>query len=245
MLRGTSARLVFLSAVLLLAGACAFTPPNQPTINEGDGKQSRTFQLPAKELYKVAWTTAQNMGYQVWLGDPGQGIIRTDLKPAVTHGNCECGDWHGVPVQGNVDSCLFIKVTPRGQGSADLTVSAHYSTRFIARNGYGMITRDDTYRCGSKGGLEKIYLSSLASLAAHWAPSKNSSAMTATPPEVPPVSKEYLEAQKRRERMSYDATNEGEVEHPKLAMYKARLACGLINQREYAAWKKYLETQPY
>lgn len=167
--RGISSFLLFsLIVITSLVSGCAFSPVERPLIDVGQPLQNRYFDLPKTDLMEVCKVTAQNMGYSVIHEDPTSGIIRTGLKQIEIAGNANCGTWNGNQIGGFAGSAMEIKVKSLGDRKSMAEVDARFATRFQGKNLYGMVTRDESYRCASLGQLENQYFSSLTVLAEHW-----------------------------------------------------------------------------
>ncbi len=236
---------------LIFLGACAFSAVDRPQIGPQDGTMQSQFKLPPEDLYILAKITAGTMGYGILREDESTGKIVTDLKPITTVGNCECGTWNGVPVTGNVDSAMILTVSRIGAGVSSLKVQSRFAARFIGRNLYGMITRDETYRCAGTGALEKNFITTARNLAVNWKPGSGASMeVPKAKPQPKPSAVELKAAQLKAQKKKDDA---GDVDKsmdepiaptdPKLYRLKALYAMGLISKRSFEAQKALLEAR--
>lgn len=242
---------VMLLASLSFLGACAFSAVDRPQVGPKDGVLSGRFKLPLADTYDLAKVAAGTMGYKLMREDPATGKITTELKPIGTAGNCECGSWNGVPVQGMLDSALILTVSKIGAGVSELQVQALFAARFIGRNGYGMITRDETYRCAGTGALEQNYLTTARNLAVNWKP--GSSKDMVIPKAKPQPKLSALDLKVVKAKAAEKKRNAGDVDKsmdepiaptdPKYYKLKTLWVMGLISKREFEARKVLLEVK--
>ena len=147
-----------------MLSSCAFAPVERPPVTVVQNKPNRYFDMPHERTLDLASLAAESMGYNLVTDS---GLIRTNIKPILIQGNCNCGTWNGVTVTGYADSLLLIDVDKLSESKTQVSVEARFATRFQGRNLYGTVTRDETYPCASLGNLENQYFASLDRLVAH------------------------------------------------------------------------------
>ena len=162
--------------VLPLLAACAFAPVDRPVIGANAGSQERLINLPQDQAFKVAELAALSMGYDILISNKASGYLKTNAKSVPVQGNADCGAWNGTPVHGTMASALEIKVSERNKNQCSVTVWGFFGTKFQGRNLYGMVTREETYRCASAGTVENTYMQVLTRLAENWSPKKEEAA---------------------------------------------------------------------
>jgi len=237
-------RLVVVSALLgamALIGACAFAPVDRPVVDANQGSQQRAINLPAGPAFEVAVLAAKSMGYDLLVSNKAGGHVKTNIKAMPIQGNANCGAWHGVPIKGMASSALEIKVAEVGQNRSMVTVWALWGTRFQGRNVYGMVTRDESYRCASLGALESNYMEVLTRLAKNWSPREEKQAekavkdTEAAQPAAP--AKTTVKPQPQATAAAQDASTAAppaeEVDNPKLQKLKMLKTMGLLSDQEF------------
>lgn len=164
--------------VLPLLAACAFAPVDRPVINDNAGSQQRFVNLSPDQAFEVAELAAKSMGYEILTLNKAKGYLKTSAKSIPVQGNADCGAWHGVPVHGTMATVLLVKVVDLKGNQSSVSVLGFYAVKFQGRNLYGMVTREETYRCASLGSLENTYLEVFTRLAKNWSPKKDTIAKT-------------------------------------------------------------------
>ena len=233
--------LLILIAFALLSSsflsACAFAPVERPVIDQSQPKPNRYFKMSKDDLYEVCKITAMNMGYSIDHEDPAQGLIRTGLKKIDVSGNANCGTWNGSQINGRAASALEIKVKSLAENKSMVTLDLRIAARFLGRNLYGMVTRDETYRCSSLGQLENQFFSSVGILATHW---KKGGAKLA-----PPVAAAPTPTNTQTEVKKASTPKAGGIKIPgekaKLQKLRALKAMGLLSEAEFKAEKAKLQ----
>jgi hypothetical protein len=167
-------RILILGVMLMmvLIGACAFAPVERPVVGANAGSQERIINLPHAQAFEVAELAAKSMGYEILISNKASGYLKTNAKKVPVQGNANCGSWNGVPIQGTAASALEVRVSERDKDHCGVTVWGFYGTKFQGRNLYGMVTREETYRCNSLGAVENTYMQILTRLAENWSPKK-------------------------------------------------------------------------
>lgn len=173
-----SKKVIVIALLLALSSlaACAFAPVERPIVNDNAGSQQRFVNLPPDQAFKVAELAAKSMGYDILISNKAGGYLKTNAKSIPVQGNTDCGAWHGVPVHGTVASALVVKVANLKDNQSSVSVFGFYATKFQGRNLYGMVTREETYRCASLGSIENTYMDVLTGLAKNWSPSQKAAA---------------------------------------------------------------------
>lgn len=160
-----------LSAILILIllslSGCAFTAFDRPQIDTSQPLPTRSFDLPPSEAFKVASETALSLGYEIDISDPQRGLIRTKSMGYSIQGYANCGSWHGVQLGGVVVNVLIIQVKEEAAGKSVVSLDSRLAGFFQGRNGMGMVTREESFRCVSYGGVETRYLTKLSAYAAY------------------------------------------------------------------------------
>lgn len=157
-----------LALILLGLSGCAFSAFDRPHVDTSQPLPTRTLDLPPSEAFKAATAAAQNLGYKIAVSDPQRGLIRTDIKEFPLDGNANCGTWNGMQLVGYVAAVLIIEVKEVEPGKSVVTLDCRMGGFFQGRNGMGMVTREEAYRCASFGWVESNYLMRLSALAADW-----------------------------------------------------------------------------
>ena len=235
---------VLLVFSLLAVSSCAFSPVERPKVTADQGSKHRQVKLPRKQAIELACLAATSMGYDILSVDHSSGYIKTNVKPMPIAGNAHCGSWNGTPIKGMATSAMFIKVLVLSQNTSLIKVTGLFGTRFKGRNLYGMVTRDETFRCASMGNLEYKYLEVVERLAKNWSPKEEKQAEAAAqkPKEAPkaappPKAKDKGKAAPGAAVASQDAAPAAppadEPENPRLKKLKMLKAMGLLSEDEF------------
>ena len=153
----------FAIPIFFSLASCAFAPVNRPTVSKYSVRNQELFEIPKKELLDLAQKALIAMGYQPSLVTE-DGPILTATRRVLSQQNCDCGTWNGVPVEGNVDSVITIKVLPQKKGKNAVFIDSNFTVLFTGKNIYGMTTRQETYRCTSLGVVENLFWSQMNDL---------------------------------------------------------------------------------
>jgi len=143
--------LLFAAGALLTMAfqGCAFSAVRRP--------DPKPIALPYDQAVEACRAAAEAIGYQIHSASPAAGIVRTSPRPVQIPELCDCGTWNMDKVTGSAFSTLIATVSAQGNDTSVVTLDNECSTTFTGRNLYGMVTRQEAYRCASKGAMERDF----------------------------------------------------------------------------------------
>jgi hypothetical protein len=152
---------LFIVILTLITSSCAFSPVKRPIIEQSDLTKSRIYKINASDLYEIIDDTVIDLGYTIKQNIEDSRSIFTNVKQVEIASNCNCGTWNGSFIGGYAGSELLIHINSIDDNTSELVLTSSLATRFRGRNLYGVVTRDETYRCKSYGTIENQFFASL------------------------------------------------------------------------------------
>jgi hypothetical protein len=152
-------------AVLLQLTGCAFagvSRPN-PALYASSIPRESFFKASEAQVLDAAKSALEAMGYTIQTVNNDVGLVRTNPTAILIPANCDCGTWNLSPVSGTADSVLEVRTKVSASGLVTTAQLEHLcGAHFRGQNLYGATTRDETYRCASKGFAEKKFFETLS-----------------------------------------------------------------------------------
>ncbi len=166
-------------AIFGLFQGCAFSPVRRPDplLYKDSFVGSRVIPLPYERTLEACNSAAESIGFKIHSLSKEAGVVRTVPRPAQIPEVCDCGTWNMDPVRGWGEAALVATVREQGPGKSVVTLDNECGTNFTGRNLYGIVTRQEAYRCASRGHLEKTFWDMLDQILARTRP-----AAATTPP---------------------------------------------------------------
>jgi hypothetical protein len=147
--------------------SCAFSPVVRVNFDRyyNQFPREKTIASSAAETAEAAQSALQAMGYDIQAFTPELGTILTKVHSVPIPALCDCGTWNTGEVGGSADSQIKITLTSQGSDTA-VAIEHGCGTTFRGQNLYGATTRQETYRCASRGNIEREFWDKLERIAA-------------------------------------------------------------------------------
>lgn len=157
-----SACLISISTVLALQ-ACAFSPVARVNYDRYYNQFPRTKTVPGESsaMLDAVRSSLEGMGYPDVKVNSDLAEVRTGSLAVPTPEACDCGTWNGSPVRGTAESAVLVKVTAAASDEVQVAIEQSCGTLFRGQNLYGATTRQEAYRCASRGAVERKFWETL------------------------------------------------------------------------------------
>jgi hypothetical protein len=144
---------------------CAFAPVTRVPANRYYARfqHSQVVELGREDAMNAARSSLEAIGFEMQSVTPELGIIRTRPRVVMIPEVCDCGSWNGDTVHGTALSSMVITVkdAPAGPRASLIEIDHSCVFQFTGHNLYGGVTREETYACASRGGLESEFWQTL------------------------------------------------------------------------------------
>ena len=156
-------KFVIILVLLSMLTGCAFAPVTRPDLNIYNPIKQRSYSTDRVTSIALVQKALANMGYQVASANVSTSEIISSSRLIQSVGKADCGTWNAGPVTGQVTSIMKVKVVEEANQSL-VILDHHITTLFTGKNLYGMTTRQEHYRCASKGDTERLFFNEMDNL---------------------------------------------------------------------------------
>jgi hypothetical protein len=146
-------------ALLLFGSGCAFSPVKRPDpgLYKSQIVGGKIVPLPYAAAIDACKAAAEAIGFGIHAVSPEAGVVRTTGREVQIPEVCDCGTWNLDQVRGTGHSVLVATVKQQNDDESLVTLDNECGAHFTGRNLYGAVTRQEAYRCASRGYLESEF----------------------------------------------------------------------------------------